>query len=185
MDHASKIIEYCLEGKSIIDLMTLFDRKNRTKFKKTFINPLLEEKLLSLTMPDKPKSPKQAYISTYKGKKILNSISPGKDQTNNLVPKPGLSWDHVGTKLGLSMDYACKILEYCLDGKSITDLMIFFDRKNRTKFKKTFINPLLEENLLSITIPGKPKSSKQAYITTSKGKQILESISPGKDKTIT
>jgi ATP-dependent DNA helicase RecG len=76
--------------------------------------------------------------------------------------------------LALSEQHVAKILDYCLEERPITDIMALFDRKDRTKFKETFINPLVEEDLLMMTSPGKPRSSKQSYITTSKGKNLLE-----------
>jgi ATP-dependent DNA helicase RecG len=88
--------------------------------------------------------------------------------------KSALSWHQVGTKLALSEQHVAKILDYCLEERPIADIMALFDRKDRTKFKETFINPLLEEDLLMMTSPGKPRSSKQTYITTSNGKNLLE-----------
>jgi ATP-dependent DNA helicase RecG len=183
--HVSKILDYCLEDRAIADIMTLFNRKDRTKFKETFINPLIEQNLLIMTSPGKPRSSKQTYITTPKGKKILESIPSAKDQTNDLSTKsaPGrhqvgtksaLSWDQVGAKLGLSEHHVSKILEFCLEDRAIADIMTLFNRKDRTKFRETFINPLIEEDLLVMTLPGKPKSSKQKYIITDRGKEFLE-----------
>jgi ATP-dependent DNA helicase RecG len=68
-----------------------------------------------------------------------------------------------------------QLLEYCINEQPITALMNIFNWNDRTKFKKKFINPMLEMELLSMTIPDKPKSSKQKYIITAKGKELLES----------
>jgi ATP-dependent DNA helicase RecG len=92
--------------------------------------------------------------------------------------KSAPSWNQVGTKLGLSKYHVSKILDYCLEDRAIADIMTLFNRKDRTKFKETLINPLIEEDLLVMTLPGKPKSSKQKYIITEKGKQLLEKYSP-------
>ena len=53
--------------------MEKFQWKDRTKFRKKFINPLLNEKLIQMTIPDKPNSPKQKYIITKQGKQLLKS----------------------------------------------------------------------------------------------------------------
>ncbi|MBW8050817.1 MAG: hypothetical protein FVQ77_10880 [Cytophagales bacterium] len=44
-----------------------------------------------------------------------------------------------------------------------------FNWKDRTKFKLKYINQLLQEDLLAMTISEKPNSSKQKYHTTQKG----------------
>ena len=90
--------------------------------------------------------------------------------------KSGLSWGQVGTKLGLSRDYVAKILEYCLEERAIADIMALFNRKSRTKFRKTFINPLIKEDFLAMKIPVKPRSAKQKYVITERGKKFLEHI---------
>lgn len=96
----------------------------------------------------------------------------------------GLSWDQVGTKLGLSWEQqtfkpqfsvkeAIKILAICNKPKSILELMLQFNWKNRTKFRNKFINPLLKAKLLELVNPEKPQSRNQKYITTVKGQELL------------
>ena len=46
-------------------------RSNRTKFKKSIIDPLLRAGLLEMTDPDSPNSPKQKYRLTDNGKALL------------------------------------------------------------------------------------------------------------------
>jgi len=45
-------------------------------------------------------------------------------------------------------------------------------RRNRTKFRDSFIKPLLEEGFLVLTIPGKPRSRMQRYKTTEVGRAL-------------
>lgn len=42
-----------------------------------------------------------------------------------------------------------------------------------TKFHKAYIRPLLDEGMIVTTIPDKPRSRKQKYLTTEKGKKVL------------
>ena len=90
-------------------------------------------------------------------------------------PKLGLSWDQVSTKSALSRHQVERILRLCEKEQPITILMNNFEWNNRSKFKKKFINPMLDMELLSMTIPEKPQSSKQKYIITEKGKELLQS----------
>jgi len=52
--------------------------------------------------------------------------------------------------------------------------MKWFGMSHRTYFRRTYINPLLEEGLLRMTIPDKPTSKNQQYITTQKGRELSE-----------
>jgi ATP-dependent DNA helicase RecG len=79
----------------------------------------------------------------------------------------------VGTKLAPS-GHQVEILRNCLTEKAIGELMMIEGRSDRTKFRNQVLNPLLEEKLLEMTIPDKPRSSKQKYRLTAKGKQLLE-----------
>ncbi|MFQ5638281.1 MAG: Fic family protein [bacterium] len=54
--------------------------------------------------------------------------------------------------------------------------MNILGQTNRTRFKKNFLDPLIEAELLEYTIPAKPKSPKQRYITTGKGKELLATM---------
>ena len=51
----------------------------------------------------------------------------------------------------------------------MVELMNASGRRNRTKFRDSFIKPLLEEGFLVLTIPGKPRSRMQRYRTTEAG----------------
>jgi hypothetical protein len=47
--------------------------------------------------------------------------------------------------------------------------------RDRTKFRARFIAPLIEAGWLAMTIPDKPRSSKQRYLTTEDGLRVLHS----------
>jgi len=89
-------------------------------------------------------------------------------------PKLVPSWHQVGTKLALSWHQVSTILEYCKDERPITDIMKLFKWKDRTKFKRKFITPMINEGLLTMTIPDKPQSPNQRYVITEKGKNLLK-----------
>ena len=77
-----------------------------------------------------------------------------------------------GTKLGLSRDQVT-ILHICLKEQTIGGLMQTIGRSNRTKFRDQVLKPLMQAGWLEMTIPEKPRSSKQKYRLTSKGKQFV------------
>ena len=73
----------------------------------------------------------------------------------------------LGTKKGLSLDHL-KIIKNCKNESSAIELMEILNRSNKSKFKNTIINPLVENGFLELTYPDKPKSPTQKYRLTSK-----------------
>ena len=53
--------------------MDLMGLKNRSHFLNEYLNPAMEGKLVFLLYPDQPKSPKQKYHLTEKGKQLINN----------------------------------------------------------------------------------------------------------------
>lgn len=68
---------------------------------------------------------------------------------------------------------AKKICEFCRNPRLMGEILTFLNRSDRTKFKKRYINPLIEEGMLELTVPDKPKSSNQRYVTTKIGERFL------------
>jgi ATP-dependent DNA helicase RecG len=69
--HQVKILYKCLAVSKITDLMTIAKRSDRTKFRQQVLNPLLNDHLIEMTIPDKPTSSKQKYRLTEKGEILL------------------------------------------------------------------------------------------------------------------
>ncbi|BAS67859.1 Fic family protein [Bathymodiolus septemdierum thioautotrophic gill symbiont] len=60
------ILKGCVADKSAAELIKILKRTNKSKFKNDILNPLIEAGFLELTIPEKPKSPKQKYRPTGK-----------------------------------------------------------------------------------------------------------------------
>ena len=58
------------------------------------------------------------------------------------------------------------IINFCKEPKSLKEIANFFGYKNVRGFREKYINMLLENKKLKRTIPSKPTSSKQQYIST-------------------
>ena len=56
------------------------------------------------------------------------------------------------------------ILEFCKEPKSTKEIMEYIGLKHRPTFIYEYLNLLLEENKLQMTIPDKPKSRNQKYV---------------------
>lgn len=57
------------------------------------------------------------------------------------------------------------IIDFCKEEKSLKEIIEYFGYKNARGFREKYINPLLKENKLKQTIPDKPTSRNQKYIT--------------------
>jgi ATP-dependent DNA helicase RecG len=69
-----------------------------------------------------------------------------------------------------------KILNQCEEARPIGDLMEIAKQTDRAKFRNQAMNPLLKAGLPEMTIPDKPRSSKQKYRLTEKGLAALASL---------
>lgn len=58
-----------------------------------------------------------------------------------------------------------EILEYCKTPKSIKEILEFCGVKSRTTFIKNHLAPLISEGKLRMTIPDKPNSKNQKYVS--------------------
>lgn len=59
-----RIIIYCEEPKTAIQIMNYLGYKNIKRFRRDYIKPLVEKGILKMTIPDKPTSRNQKYISS-------------------------------------------------------------------------------------------------------------------------
>ena len=66
------------------------------------------------------------------------------------------------SKLAVSEE---EILKLCKTVKSLKEITQYFGYKDVYKFKNNYINKLIEQDKLQMTIPDKPKSRNQKYIS--------------------
>ena len=67
-----KILTFAITPKSRKEIMDLLGISVQTKNYEHHIVPLLEKGLLAMTLPDTPKSKNQKYVTTEKGRKLLD-----------------------------------------------------------------------------------------------------------------
>jgi len=60
--HQAEILHKFQKDSALLDLMAIAGRSDRIKFRHQVLNPLLEEGLIEMTVPDKPRSSKQKYL---------------------------------------------------------------------------------------------------------------------------
>ncbi|HXK62100.1 MAG TPA: ATP-binding protein, partial [Acidobacteriota bacterium] len=89
-------------------------------------------------------------------------------------------WSQVCPK-SVPNDIFIALLETANNPVSIEALMKVAEQTNRTRFRKTILRSLLDAGLIEMTIPDKPRSSKQRYWLTEKGRHFLKEIRGGDD----
>ncbi|MBC8386031.1 MAG: putative DNA binding domain-containing protein [Candidatus Cloacimonetes bacterium] len=66
-----------------------------------------------------------------------------------------------------------KVLDYCKTPHSREEVLVHLELKPHYKSFKRHVKPLIENGLIKLTIPDKPKSQNQKYVTTQKGLKIV------------
>ncbi len=69
--HQVEILRKCMEPSGIVSLMKVTKRSDRTKFRHQVLTPLLTARLITMTIPEKPRSSNQKYALTPSGKNFL------------------------------------------------------------------------------------------------------------------
>ena len=68
------------------------------------------------------------------------------------------------------------MLAQMTDEHDVATLMQWVGRSNRSKFREVVLTPLLALDLVEMTIPDKPQSSKQRYRLTAQGKALRDEV---------
>ena len=73
--HQVEILTKASTGAALTDLMAVTKRSDRTKFRHQVIQPLMDQGLLEMTLPDKPTSSQQKYRLTEQGAAWLVNLT--------------------------------------------------------------------------------------------------------------
>lgn len=78
------------------------------------------------------------------------------NEQNQAGIKLGLSWEQAGTKTELSWDEVAKLFIALQEPRSMTELKELYRWSNTTKFKAKYASPLIEAQIVGMTLPNKP-----------------------------
>lgn len=67
-----------------------------------------------------------------------------------------------------------QILAFCLKPRKASEIQELLQLKHRETFQNNYMRPLINAQLLALTIPNKPKSRLQQYVITHSGKKWLD-----------
>lgn len=66
-------------------------------------------------------------------------------------------------------DDRLRLLEFCLEPRTIKEMLAFMHLRDRKSFVVQHLRPLLKNGRIAMTDPGSPNSPRQRYVTTQKG----------------
>ena len=119
---------------------------------------------------------RQRFAREEETQPTLADASAQPESLNKSLNKSGPSRDQVGIKSGLSPEQRI-VLAQMSDEHDVATLMEWVGRSNRSKFREAVLTPLLALDLVEMTIPDKPNSSKQRYRLTEQGKAVRDEVS--------
>jgi ATP-dependent DNA helicase RecG len=67
-----EVLRACMTEQSMVELLAVAGRTNRTKFRDQVLRPLLDTGLVEMTLPEKPRRGKQRYRATARGRAWLD-----------------------------------------------------------------------------------------------------------------
>lgn len=105
---------------------------------------------------------------------------PPEDDRHQVGTKKALRWHQDGTKMDLRSEQR-ELLHICTTECSLVELIARLGRTDRTKFRKTMLEPLIQDGLIELTIPEKPTSKHQRYRITPAGMNLLNETEPRED----
>jgi len=107
---------------------------------------------------------------------VIFPLSTKNERTAQVPHKYRTSTDQVPIKYHASTDqvpYKLNILQFCVNPYSLKEIIDHLGLKNRMHVLVEYVRPLVDDGLLALTIPDKPNSSRQKYMTTEKGRGSL------------
>ena len=133
-------------------MMQALNLKNMNIFNRLYLNPALKKGLICMSIPDKPTSPKQLY-----------GLSNGVLQLNERsMPTPQVN-DQVTPQDTNQVRLLLAVLQNASQALSKQQIMQQLDLKDVKHFRRLYLVPALEQGLIAMTIPDKPKSRNQKY----------------------
>jgi len=112
------------------------------------------------------------YVEMLESALNINSLS----ELDQLIYGLGNdNWDQVRDQVRDQVDQEIwQILAFCQEARSRKEILNHIGLTNKSTNFKRHIEPIVEQNWIGMTIPEKPRSSKQQYMLTEKGKKLIE-----------
>jgi predicted transcriptional regulator len=167
-DHVKSLLKIIQGEMSRNELMVNLNLTGRASFREKYLKPALEQGFVEMTISEKPKSRLQKYRRTPAGTKMISEETIATNEGQGISQVTGHVSDHVKSLL--------KIIQ---GEMSRNELMTNLNLTGRANFKEEYLKPALEQGLVKMTIPEKPKSRLQKYRLTPAGLKLQQNQSEG------
>ena len=177
------------ELKHATELATKHATFSRQYFSKAYVRPAYKLGLITMLYPDNQRHPSQKYFLTETGKEVLQALRiPEKMETNEENPELATELATNLHQLVTNLSEQVKELiislkegnksasELLLAPELAPELALTYSDKSPSYFKKKVINPAIEQGIIAMLYPDKPKHPKQKYYLTEKGKELLKAL---------
>ena len=191
------MLRACLGGPVPAEtLSATVGHSSRTGHFKRWLKSLLSGGFLEMTVPDRPTSPAQQYRLTDKGRAAIapdGNVQNGDEAEDEGGGHAGGQEDQIGgqaegqargqeNKPALSRKEVA-MLRACLDAPVAAEaLMAAAGHVGRTGRFRRYLQRLLHDGLLELTVPGKPRSPAQKYRLTHEGHVALRRAADGHEE---
>ena len=154
--------------------------KDRLHLASHYLRPALAGGLVEMTHPDSPRSRKQKYRLTDKGRALKGRLSPPSEAIDRKalhaaqqVPKGDPSCTHHVPTMSPACTPQVASLVRALDGeRTRSEIQQILDLRDRTNLATNYLAPAIADGLVEMTLPNKPRSSKQQYRLTIAGRSL-------------
>ncbi|MDR2550152.1 MAG: DUF4062 domain-containing protein [Desulfobulbus sp.] len=151
-EQVRRLLAVCEGALSRQELQERLGLRHRDSFQHNYLQPALEAGLIEMTIPDKPNNSKQRYRLKITGQ-VTGQLS--------------------GQVTGEVTGQVRRLLAVCEGTLRRQELQERLGLRHRDSFQHHYLQPALEAGLIEMTIPDKPRSSKQQYRLTEKGRLLL------------
>jgi len=183
---AHRVIWIVRKASSAIEIMTRLELKHRRNFTLNYLYPAIESEWLEMTIPNNPKSKKQKYRLTRKGMVLKKQLEKEYSSRRSKVVtdhetdyendhEAGHDTDHEAGAL-LNENLVHRFIRLINGEVSRNEIMGLLQLKHRRNLTINYLNPAIENKWLEMTIPNNPKSKKQKYRLTAKGKALQKKL---------
>ena len=156
----ARLLDFCRTPKSAAQMQDFIAPISRQTLRNRVLRPCLKHGLLHMTVPDKPTSSRQKYVSELHTLPAL--VQPSPQLVKQVSEQEGVQ---VYDMIPLEHEVLARLLEFCQTPKSAAQIKDFIAPISRQTLRNRILRPCLKHGLLHMTVPEKPTSSRQKYVS--------------------